>query len=56
MLDAPMALLNWVGGAGAHLVLGVLAQFFCDRPWIGGQAIGSDFIWSILVKTDGLGE
>ena len=56
MLDSPMALLYWISGTRPNLVLGILAQFFLNCPWVGGQAIGGDLIWSILMKTDGLGE
>ena len=56
MLDSPIALFHRIRGARAHLVFGVFAQFFFNCPRVGGQPIGGDLFWCILVKTDGLGK
>ena len=49
-LNAPMDLLHRIGGARANLVFDFLTQLFLDCPWVGGQAIGGDLIWSVFVN------
>ena len=56
VLDAPMTLLYWISRTRPNLVFGGFAQFFLNCPWVGGQAIGSDFLWAVPMQLDGLGK